>query len=145
MSLSTAEKSLRLLLTKDQAEANELAEFLDKQNRERQEVEKKIFAAADEKIAIEFDPLRDAAIVVWANEWHPGVLGIVASRLTHKYHRPTLVIGFDESGVGKVKAPLAVMVRLLLALFCSTTVPFRPETVPPTVYDVLELLPPPLL
>ena len=99
--LSTAEKSLRLLLTQDQAEANELAEFLDKQNRERQEVEKKIFAAADEKVAIEFDPLRDAAIVVWANDWHPGVLGIVASRLTHKYHRPTLVIGFDESGSGK--------------------------------------------
>ena len=99
--LSTAEKSLRLLLTQDQAEATELAEFLDKQNRERQEVEKKIFAAADEKIAIEFDPVRDAAIVVWANQWHPGVLGIVASRLTHKYHRPTLVIGFDESGIGK--------------------------------------------
>ena len=99
--LSTAEKSLRLLLTQDQAEANELAEFLDKQNRERQEVEKKIFAAADEKISIEFNPLREAAIVVWANNWHPGVLGIVASRLTHKYHRPTLVIGFDESGVGK--------------------------------------------
>jgi single-stranded-DNA-specific exonuclease len=99
--LSTAEKSLRLLLTQDQAEANELAEFLDKQNRDRQEVEKKIFAGADDKIASEFDPARDAAIVVWANEWHPGVLGIVASRLSHKYHRPTLVIGFDETGVGK--------------------------------------------
>src|SRR3989440_255950 len=99
--LSRAEKSLRLLLTNDQAEATELAEFLDKQNRERQEVEKKIFVAAEEKIAVEFDPTRDAAIVVWAQEWHPGALGIVASRLTHKYHRPTLVIGFDETGIGK--------------------------------------------
>jgi single-stranded-DNA-specific exonuclease len=99
--LSTAEKSLRLLLTKDEAEATALAEFLDKQNRERQDVEKQIFAAADEKLSAEFNPARDAAIIVWDRGWHPGVLGIVASRLTHKYHRPTIVIGFDESGVGK--------------------------------------------
>jgi len=99
--LSTAEKSLRLLLTQDQTEATELAEFLDKQNRERQEVEKQIFAAAEEKIAKEFDPSRDAAIVVYDRGWHPGVLGIVASRIAHKHHRPAIVIGFDETGIGK--------------------------------------------
>lgn len=99
--LSTAEKSLRLLLTQDEGEAAELADFLDKQNRERQEVEKKIFAAADEKITREFDPLGHAAIVVFERGWHAGVLGIVASRIAHKYHRPTIVIGFDQTGVGK--------------------------------------------
>jgi single-stranded-DNA-specific exonuclease len=99
--LTTAEKSLRLLMTPDETEAKELAEFLDKQNRERQEVEKKIFAAAEEKIAKEFDPNRDAAIVVYERGWHPGVLGIVASRIAHKYHRPAIVIGFDENGLGK--------------------------------------------
>ena len=99
--LSTAEKSLQLLLTKDESEAAELAEFLDKQNRERQEVEKQIFLAAEEKIVGEFDSTRDAAIVVSARGWHPGVLGIVASRLSRKYHRPTIVIGFDENGGGK--------------------------------------------
>ncbi len=99
--LSTAEKSLRLLLTQDETEATELAEFLDKQNRERQEVEKRIFAAAEEKIAKEFDPSLDAAIVVFERDWHPGVLGIVASRIAHKYHRPAIVIGLDENGVGK--------------------------------------------
>jgi single-stranded-DNA-specific exonuclease len=99
--LSTAEKSLRLLLTQDWAEATELAESLDKQNRERQEVEKRIFAAAEEKIAKEFDPSRDAGIVVFERDWHPGVLGIVASRIGHKYHRPAIVIGVDENGVGK--------------------------------------------
>ena len=99
--LSTAEKSLRLLLTQDETEATELAAFLDKQNRERQEVEKRIFAAAEEKIAKEFDPSRDAAIVVFERDWHPGVLGIVASRIAHKYHRPAIVIGLDENGVGK--------------------------------------------
>ena len=99
--LSTAEKSLQLLLTRDETEAKELAEFLDKQNRERQEVEKQIFAAVEEKISTEFNPSRDAAIVVWSRGWHPGVLGIVASRITHKYHRPAIVIGVDENGVGK--------------------------------------------
>jgi len=99
--LSTAEKSLRLLLTQDEAEAAGLAEFLDKQNRERQDVEKRIFAAAAEKIAKEFEPSRHAAIIVYERDWHPGVLGIVASRIAHKFHRPAIVIGFDESGVGK--------------------------------------------
>src|SRR5205814_544841 len=65
--LSTAEKSLRLLLTQDETEASELAEFLDKQNRERQEVERQIFAAAEAKISHEFDSKRDAAIVVFAH------------------------------------------------------------------------------
>jgi len=99
--LSTAEKSLRLLLTQNEIEAKELAEFLDRQNRERQDVEKRIFLAVEERIVNEFDPSRDAAIVVWARGWHAGVLGIVASRITHKYHRPAIVIGFDENGLGK--------------------------------------------
>jgi single-stranded-DNA-specific exonuclease len=99
--LSTAEKSLRLLLTRDLNEAAALADLLDKQNRERQEVEKQIFAAAEERITREYNPFRDAAIVVGERGWHPGVLGIVASRIGRKFHRPTIVIGFDENGVGK--------------------------------------------
>jgi single-stranded-DNA-specific exonuclease len=99
--LSTAEKSLRLLLTQDESEAAMLAAELDRQNRERQEVETQIFAAATEKIDMEFNAARDAAIVAGARGWHPGVLGIVASRLVRKYHRPAIVIGFDENGLGK--------------------------------------------
>ena len=99
--LSTAEKSLRLLLTQDEGEAAVLAAELDQQNRERQEVETQIFVAATEKIDSEFDPARHAAIVVGARGWHAGVLGIVASRVARKYHRPTIVIGFDDNGMGK--------------------------------------------
>jgi single-stranded-DNA-specific exonuclease len=99
--LTTAEKSLRLLLTKDEDEAAALAIELDQQNRARQEVEKEIFAAAVETIEKQFDAARDAAIVAGARGWHAGVLGIVASRIARKYHRPTIVIGFDENGVGK--------------------------------------------
>ena len=99
--LSTAEKSLQLLLTHDESDAAVLATELDQQNRERQEVEAQIFLAATEKIDGEFDPARDAAIVTGARGWHPGVLGIVASRIVRKYHRPAIVIGFDENGIGK--------------------------------------------
>jgi single-stranded-DNA-specific exonuclease len=99
--LSNAQRSLQLLLTQDEAEAVSLADFLDSQNRERQEIEKQVFLAAEEQIGRHFDPIRDAAIVVAANGWHPGVLGIVASRISRKYHRPTIVIGFEENGTGK--------------------------------------------
>jgi single-stranded-DNA-specific exonuclease len=99
--LSTAEKSLRLLLTDDDSEATMLAVELDQQNRERQEVEKQIFELATGKLKERFDATYDAAIVVGARDWHQGVLGIVASRIARRYHRPTIVIGFDENGIGK--------------------------------------------
>jgi single-stranded-DNA-specific exonuclease len=99
--LSTAEKALRLLLTSDETEATELAAVLDAQNRERQSVERKICSEAEEQIEKISDPTRDAAIVLGSREWHPGVLGIVASRLARKYHRPTILVAFDSGGLGK--------------------------------------------
>jgi single-stranded-DNA-specific exonuclease len=45
--------------------------------------------------------MRDAAIVASGRGWHPGVVGIVASRISKKYHRPTIVIGFEGNGIGK--------------------------------------------
>ncbi len=98
--LATAESALRLLITKDETEALELARSLDAQNRERQSVEKKTFGEAEEELAKKLDPSA-AAIVVGAREWHSGVLGIVASRLARKYHRPAIVVGFDSDGLGK--------------------------------------------
>lgn len=99
--LATAEKALRLLLTRDEHEAEELAAFLDAQNRERQAVERKICDEAEEKLTEAFDPERDAAIVLGSRDSHPGVLGIVASRLARKYHRPTILVAFDPTGLGK--------------------------------------------
>lgn len=99
--LATAEKALRLLLTRDEAEATELATLLDAQNRERQGVERKIFGEAEEQLAKTFNADTDAAIVLGARDWHPGVLGIVASRLARKYHRPTVMVAFDSNGLGK--------------------------------------------
>jgi single-stranded-DNA-specific exonuclease len=117
--LSTAEKSLRLLLTEDDGEATALAAELDHQNRERQEVEKQIFEAAIEKIKEDrLDLVRDAAIVVGARGWHPGVLGIGASRIARRYHRPTIVIGFDENGLGKGSGRSIEGLNLVEALSC---------------------------
>lgn len=118
--LSTAEKSLRLLLTEDDGEGTMLAAELDQQNRERQEVEKQIFDAAIEKIENQMDATGDAAIVVGARGWHPGVLGIVASRIARRYHRPTIAIGFDENGIGKGSGRSIEGLNLVEALsFCS--------------------------
>ena len=99
--LATAEKALQLLLTRNEAEATELATLLDAQNRERQAIEKKICGEAEEELRKIFNPERHAAIVVGAHEWHPGVLGIVASRLARTHHRPAIVVGFDSTGRGK--------------------------------------------
>src|SRR5437773_2996165 len=116
--LSTAEKSLRLLLTQDESEAMLLATELDQQNRDRQAVEKQIFDAAIEKIENQFNAAADAAIVVGAQGWHPGVLGIVASRLVRKYHRPAIVVGFDEKGIGKGSGRSIGGLNLVEALNC---------------------------
>jgi len=99
--LATAEKALRLLLTTDEGEADELAGLLDAQNRERQAVERRILGEAQEQLARNFDPARDAAIVLASPDWHPGVLGIVASRLSREHHRPTILVAFDSNGLGK--------------------------------------------
>ncbi len=102
--LGTAQAALELLLTKDEARARELAASLDLQNRERQTVEQRTLLEAQTQLSALWEgaaPLQHAAIVVGSRGWHPGVLGIVASRLMRSHHRPALVIGFDEKGVGK--------------------------------------------
>jgi single-stranded-DNA-specific exonuclease len=98
--LGVAQEALDLLLTQDPAEAERLADSLDRQNRERQTIEQ---AAVDEALTLlanEFDP-QSAAIVVGSHGWHPGVVGIVASRLMRHFHRPAIVVAFDADGIGK--------------------------------------------
>jgi single-stranded-DNA-specific exonuclease len=114
--LSTAEKALRLLTTNDDTEAAELADCLDKQNRERQEVERQTLLAAEEQIRSVFDPSKHAAIIVSQRGWHQGVVGIVASRIARKYHRPAVVIAISEDGAGKGSARSIPGLHLVRAL-----------------------------
>ncbi|HKP93239.1 MAG TPA: single-stranded-DNA-specific exonuclease RecJ [Chthoniobacterales bacterium] len=118
--LATAEKALRLLLTEDESEADELASLLDTQNRERQAVERQILSEAQEQLSKHFDPARDAAIVLGSRGWHPGVLGIVASRLAREHHRPTVLVAFDAHGLGKGSGRSIEGLSLVEALtFCE--------------------------
>jgi single-stranded-DNA-specific exonuclease len=93
----------RLLSTDDPAEARAIAEELDALNAARKGVEAQIMEAAIASIeaGANFDP-RAGAIVVAEEGWHPGVIGIVASRLRERYRRPVLVIGLDRAAdIGK--------------------------------------------
>lgn len=93
--LETAEDALCLLLCDREAEAHTLAEVLDQQNRERQEVERRIAQEAGDRVRSRFDPERDRVIVEGDASWHIGVVGIVASRVLREFHRPTLILGGD--------------------------------------------------
>ncbi|HEY3602782.1 MAG TPA: single-stranded-DNA-specific exonuclease RecJ, partial [Chthoniobacterales bacterium] len=115
--LTTAEKALQLLLASDLGEAAILAAELDDQNRARQSLERETVLAVEERIAQA--NLTDAlAIVLGERGWHPGVLGIVASRIARDYHRPTILIGFDESGLGKGSGRSITGLSLVAALGC---------------------------
>jgi single-stranded-DNA-specific exonuclease len=99
--LDSASAALELLLTDDAARAQSLARSLDLQNRERRTIEDEVLAMAEAQITSLYDPGSESAIVVGGAGWHPGVVGIVASRLQRRYHRPTFVVGFDAMGIGK--------------------------------------------
>lgn len=99
--LGPAQEALRLLLTDDAGEAARIAASLDAHNRERQGVEKAVVLDAEAWVEKNFAPERDTTIVAGRRDWHVGVLGVVASRVMRQHHRPTFIVGFDESGLGK--------------------------------------------
>jgi len=88
--LGNALKSVDLLLTQDEPRARELATFLHAENAERQLLEKKMTQEALQK-ATKASHLE--ALVLHQEDWHPGVVGLVASRVLDKFYRPVLVLG----------------------------------------------------
>ncbi|MGH7569971.1 MAG: single-stranded-DNA-specific exonuclease RecJ, partial [Gemmatimonadales bacterium] len=97
--IGDANDGLRLLLTEDPAEAARLARELETLNARRQALDQRIL---DEAITLADATLRpdDRALVLAADGWHPGVIGIVASRLVERYGRPTFLIGWEGGGGG---------------------------------------------
>lgn len=89
--LADAALSVELLLSDDEAFCFETAQQLDAFNRERQEIERAITEEAERLIESQF--ASHAGIVLFADNWHPGVVGIVAGRVTRKYNRPCVVLG----------------------------------------------------
>ncbi|MEX0993748.1 MAG: single-stranded-DNA-specific exonuclease RecJ [Solirubrobacterales bacterium] len=98
--LYRADASLELLLTPDDDRALEIARELDAINRERQSVETEILFEA-ERVLSQSGRRDDSALVIAGQGWHSGVIGIVASRLVERYHRPCVLIAFDPDGHGK--------------------------------------------
>ncbi len=91
-------QALRLLVTDDADEARRIAKLLDETNTERRRIEKEMADAAFAEIDEYFDPEKHFGLVVAREGWHPGVVGIVASRVSRHYNRPAIVMGVDEGG-----------------------------------------------
>lgn len=97
--MGKADLALELLLTNDITEAENIASELNNINKERQEVEKHIMDDAV-KIIEEGKLYEDDVIVVGKEGWHHGVIGIVASKITEMYYKPSILVCFED-GVGK--------------------------------------------
>ncbi|MFL5474103.1 MAG: single-stranded-DNA-specific exonuclease RecJ, partial [Gemmatimonadales bacterium] len=98
--IGDAMDGLRLLLSDDPAEASTLASRLDGLNTERQALDQRMLEEALEQVERSADLERDAGFVLAGDGWHPGVVGIVASRVVERYGRPAFLIAFDGD-VGK--------------------------------------------
>ncbi len=94
--MASAESSLQLLLTDDKVEAQELAKVLEAHNRQRQKVEGRIMQEAEEIINRQINFKDHKVIVIAKEDWHQGVLGIVASKIADKFYRPAIVISLSE-------------------------------------------------
>jgi len=90
--LGDAERAVNLLIATNKKEAVKLAEVLETENYERRKIDVDTFEAAKEIVDTEIDLDEDLAIVLHNGDWHPGVIGIVASRLVEKYYRPSVLL-----------------------------------------------------
>jgi len=92
--MAEADVGVRLLLASDPQEAQRLADHLERQNSERRLIDARVFEEVTRKLETVLK-VEDRAVVLWGDDWHPGVIGIVASRLVERYDRPAVVIAFD--------------------------------------------------
>jgi single-stranded-DNA-specific exonuclease len=101
--LEDASLGVQLLLNDSEQDKSALAAMLDGFNQERQQIEQQTLEEAIE--LLESNYADEARSIVLASEnWHPGVIGIVASRLVERYHRPTVMIALEEGTQGKGSA-----------------------------------------
>ena len=91
--------ALELILTEDDDRARELALELEELNRERQAVEDRILRSATAQVeALPERARRHRGYVLWGEDWHEGVIGIVASRLVERFHRPVVLVAGSQDG-----------------------------------------------
>lgn len=90
--LGDAERAVNLLIANNKKDALKLAEVLETENYERRKIDVDTFEAAKELVDTQIDLDEELAIVLHNENWHPGVIGIVASRLVEKYYRPSVLL-----------------------------------------------------
>lgn len=102
--MDNAETALRLLMTDDEDEAVELSQKIMSYNTQRQNAENKIAEEIEEYFTIHPEYKNDAVLVVYGDNWHPGVIGIAAARLVEKYGRPALVMSSNDGVIARGSA-----------------------------------------
>jgi len=103
--IGSPDLAVRLLLTGDAGEAQELANELHNRNRVRQEIEAEVLKESLALLDLQPSIAKDKVIVLSSAGWHPGVIGIVASRLMKHFYRPVLLISLDgEKGRGSARS-----------------------------------------
>jgi len=101
--LSSASKTVDLLISENWLEALRIAEAIEEENTARRSMNDLVYAEAEIMLHGEYSDLLKSAIVLASDNWHQGVIGIAASRLVEKYYLPTVLISL-ENGVGKGSA-----------------------------------------
>ncbi len=98
--MGSAMRAVELLVATDEENSKELAQIIERENSLRQQIDQKTFQEACDIIEKKYKNLDETPIiVVSSDDWHPGVIGIVASKLVEKYYRPTIMITFKD-GIG---------------------------------------------
>ncbi len=114
--LEDASLGVRLLMTQDVQEAEQLAAHLNESNQQRQAVEREITQAAGDMVSREVDFRDDKAIIVMGEGWNSGVIGLTAGRLCEKWHFPTIVLSRQgEIAVGSCRSIPGVNIHAMLS------------------------------
>ena len=102
--MDSAARAVETLLAADAVEGRRHAEHLESLNDARRQVERGVLEEALEQAEQFADPEAYPIMVLGGAGWHPGVVGIVASRIVDRFHRPALIIGIDDEGIGRGSA-----------------------------------------
>ncbi len=119
--LDDAALSVELMLSDDDGFCNETAQRLNELNRERQDIERLITEEAERLVEEKY--VADPGIVLYGENWHPGVVGIVAGRVSRKYHRPCIVLGNEgEQAKGSGRSVDGISLVEVLGTCCENLI-----------------------
>ncbi len=102
--MGDANRTVELLTTSNKARAKELVSILVRENKRRQLIQEDVVNDAIRLVHSQIDLEQDKVVIIGSRGWHPGVIGIVASRIKDEFSRPAIIISFDEEGIGKGSA-----------------------------------------